>query len=174
MDGSTYVEIPAKGALSIVQRGSYSLSAWYKPALVPPGKGDANDAYHGILIRSGFHLGLSYDSRGGFSTTDYVEGDQCYGTQAPPMTPARYYHVLVTVARDRREQVLYIDGKRQDQKPVAGSTGKDYGQTPWRIGVAQPEQSKWAWYSRGCVDDVRIYERVLTEAEATLLFEAAP
>src|SRR5882672_2168995 len=62
LDGTGHVEVVGTDALDKLQAESYSVLAWFKPESVPPGTATANDARFGIVIKAGWHTGLSYNN----------------------------------------------------------------------------------------------------------------
>ncbi len=53
-------------AVPPIENSNFTLSAWVDPPLrTPPGSGADNDAYYGIAIKTGCHLGLYYSRTGG-------------------------------------------------------------------------------------------------------------
>jgi hypothetical protein len=174
LDGRGWVEIPGKGPLQRLNHGSYSISAWYKPALVPPGRGDANDAYHGIVIRAGYHVGLTFSSEGSFGGTDWQDNREGTRLGSAPVAVGVFHHVVWSLDREARSLRLHVDGRLAGEKLLNGRPGLDRGDAPWRMGVAHPTQDKYAWFARGVIDEVRLYDRALSAEEARRLFELAP
>ena len=62
LDGTGHVEVANTDALEKLQADSYTVMAWFKPESVPPGTESANDARYGIVVKAGWHTGLSYNS----------------------------------------------------------------------------------------------------------------
>ncbi len=170
-DPDHYVEVPPSSVLNDVNKGSYSLAAWYRPEAVPPGEPDAE---HGILIRPGWHGGLSYTSSGRFHAQHWTTGDQDQNCQAPPLPPGAFHHVAMTVDRPAGLLLLYVDGQKVAERRWTGNTeAKDYGSSPWYIGIAAPKHGQYRWAGKGQVDDVRVYSRPLTAEEVKTLYAGA-
>jgi hypothetical protein len=174
LDGRGWVEIPARSNLAYLNRGSHTISGWYKPALIPPGKGSANDAHHGIMIRSGMHIGPTFDSEGRIAGTDWEAPRKGSGTWSPPLPVGSFHHFVWAVDRDARQIRLHVNGVQAPPGPLGGQAGLDLGVAPWRIGVGHPEQKEYAWFARGSIDDIRLHERALGPEEAQALFRQAP
>jgi hypothetical protein len=173
--GDDYVEIPNSASLENVQEGSYSISAWFRPASVPA-TGAANR--YAIVVKSGAaNEGLSYYAPTGFTPPiGAVRFEHWLQDAATPgaltavawsfqADPLQWHHV-VAVADDAAKEVrLYLNGA------LVGTNGAnwganlpaEHGQAPWRIGLADADPaSLYRWPYPGHVDDVRIYNRALT------------
>lgn len=165
-----FIALPPTPALLEVQNSSYTLSAWFKPGGTPPGK----DAAYGILVKPGFHEGLSYNSEGKFVMDHWLTGDvhaSAFTNQAYPA--GAWHHVVGIVNRTGGITELFLNAKRAGRsnwEPQAAT--RRYGEHPWRVGIANPGAKEYAWPAKGVIDDVRIYNRVLSIAEIAALFEA--
>ena len=75
-----------------------------------------------------------------------------------------WYHVVATVAEGRH--TLYVDGIRHDavEDPL-----RSHAEQPLHIG-RKGSVEPWFFF-RGAIDDIRIYERALSEAEIRALFQ---
>ncbi len=176
-DGSDdYVELPLTPTLDGVHRTAFTLAAWVCPATVPPGRDAENNAYYGILIRPGLHVGLSYLSSAAYAMSLWIDKnsqvtDLVYDT--PPSPPKRWRHVAATVHMATGRAALYVDGRPVRSRDFrAGAGPLDFGKKPWTIGIAAPGATEWRWAMDGTIDDVRIYGRALAEDEVLALFEA--
>jgi hypothetical protein len=74
-----------------------------------------------------------------------------------------WYHVVATVADG--SHTLYVDGARQDS--VEGGS-KSHAEQPLHIGRKGTVES--CFFFRGAIDDIRMYDRVLSTAEIGELF----
>jgi prepilin-type N-terminal cleavage/methylation domain-containing protein len=159
-----YVDIPNNPTLQTVQTGNYTLSAWFYPSNIPPGTGSANDATYGIVIKTGFHLGLFFSNNGVFTMYHYLVGPTGYGANsATKYSPGRWYYLVGTVDKVNGIVSLYVNGSLQGTATFPpGSTAYDYGTVDWKIGIATPNGSMWRWAANGYIDDVRIYATNLT------------
>ncbi len=173
LDGDDYVELPNSPVLDKVQEGSYTLAAWFRPDREPAGKDRANNAAFGILVKDGYHGGLSYMNGGRFSMNHYLAGNKEGGLSADPgrHPPGRFYHVAGTVDREAGETQLYVDGALEKKREFPAKTaGRDYKKAKWRIGIGKPGAAEYAWPARGIVDDVRIFDRALAAREVEFLY----
>ncbi len=180
LDGSGHVDVPNSAAVDKVQAESYTLAAWFKPQEVPPGTESDNTARHGILIKAGWHFGLSYNNEKQFVMEHWLA--PVAGTEEPVWAGAgtwedscdsgKWYHVVGVVDRKAGVTKLYLNGEMKNSADwEAGKPSRDPGTTPWRVGIASPGAEKWGWPAKGLVDDVRIYKKALTDAEVTALYK---
>src|SRR5262245_37883379 len=56
------LQLANSDATDKIQSDSYTLAAWFKPDDVPPGTESDNNARYGILVKEGWHTGLSYNN----------------------------------------------------------------------------------------------------------------
>jgi hypothetical protein len=138
--------------------------------LVPPGQGEANDAHHGIVIRAGMHIGIHFDREGKLVGSDWQDGKKAAGASSGPVPTGQFHHAAWIVDREAGRARLHVNARLVGTSDLGGQGGLDLGTAPWRIGVANPGQGTWEWWSKGAIDDVRLYERALTESEVTALY----
>ncbi|MBI3856460.1 MAG: LamG domain-containing protein [Planctomycetes bacterium] len=182
LDGSGgYVQIANSEALDKVQADSYSLAAWFRPDSVPPGTESDNNARHAILVKEGYHTGLSYNSEKQFIMEHWLApaagGEQPVwagaGTWEDSCDAAKWYHVAGVVDRKAGTTKLYLNGELKNTAEwEANKASRDPGKSPWRVGIAGPGAKNWSWPAKGLIDDVRIYKKVLSDAEVTALYKA--
>lgn len=174
-----HVEVPNTDELDKVQEGSYSVAAWFKPENVPPGTESANDAQYGIVLKTGWHLGLCYTNEKKFIMTHWVAGEKPEeptwtgtGTWDDEYEPGSWYHLVGTVDRAGGKVTIYVNGEEKNAAEfTANAPAKKYEKQTWKIGIGAPGSAQWSWPAKGSIDDVRIYSRVLGAAEAKSLFE---
>jgi hypothetical protein len=79
-------------------------------------------------------------------------------------TPDKWYHVVIKYSNESGKASLYVDGKlsAEDDRKYATSTETDF-----RIGAFVDNYPTWD----GLIDDIRIYNRALSEAEVAELYE---
>lgn len=167
--GNDYVEIPNAAHLENVQEGNYTLSVWYYPNFVPPA-GDTNTATHGIMIKRGWHSGLSYLSSKKFRMGHYLVGDISKAvTSGNVFEPLRWHHIVGVVNKDAKMTIVYVNGRKEGELNwgAGDPTAREYTTRPWRIGVASipAESGTNQWYANGKIDGVYIYSNALN-AEA--------
>lgn len=172
------IEVPNSKELENVQESSYSIAAWFKAENTPPGTDDANDAQYGILIKTGWHEGLSYENTKKFSFTHWIKGDpnpvwSGIGTWETEYEPGEWHHVVGVTDKDARVAKIYVDGelKNTSQEWDTGAVAREFEQMSWKIGVAAPGSAKYAWPAKGAIDDVRIYSGALSDEQVKALYD---
>ncbi|MDZ4688854.1 MAG: LamG domain-containing protein [Planctomycetaceae bacterium] len=176
----SYVDIPNSKDLDQIQNGSYAIAAWFKPEMVPPGTTEtANDAEFGIVLKGGWHEGLSYSRNKQFTMHHWLAGDadpvwNGIGTWEDEYQPGEWYHLVGVVDQKDRVVKIFVNGElRNTTEPwTSGAKSRDYEQQTWKIGVAAPGSDQYAWYAKGAVGDVRIYKGALTEEQVKSLYKA--
>jgi hypothetical protein len=98
------------------------------------------------------------------TTTGNTDEDQ---TTASLILPTRWHHVAVTIDPDNTTHTLYFDGKVVGRNTEARYTPSDMGQTTqnW-LGRSQYSTDP---YFRGSIDELYIFDRVLSENEILYL-----
>jgi hypothetical protein len=176
-DGEDYVQIPNSASLQDIQEGDYSLAAWFKPADVPAGTGSANNAEYGIMLKTGWHEGITYTAGQFFQLDHYLTGNAWagIGTWSNSYPPGRFYHVVGVVNRTAGVVQIYINGALINSGSFTpGTAAREYGTTPWYLGIGAPGASMYSWASKGIVDDARIYSRVLSPDEVLMMYGQGP
>lgn len=180
LDGAGHVELPNSDALDKVQAESYSLAAWVKPENVPPGTEADNHARYGILVKAGWHTGLSYNNEKQFIMEHWLapaagSDDPVWagaGTWEDSCDAGKWYHVAGVVDRKAGATKLYLNGELKNSAEwEANKPSRDPGKVPWRVGIASPEAKNWSWPAKGLIDDVRIYKKALSDAEVTAIYK---
>lgn len=176
-----YVEIPTSKDFEKIQDTSYAIAAWFKPEIVPPGTEDtANDAEFGIVMKTGWHEGLSYNRNKQFSMTHWLKGAtepvwNGIGTWEDQYEPGEWYHIVGVVDQKERVVKIFVNGelKKTSDPWSAGAKARDYEQMTWKIGAAAPGNNQYAWFAKGAIDDVRIYKDSLTDDQVKALYSQA-
>lgn len=179
-NGKSWVELPNSKTLDSIHSESYSIAAWFKPEIVPPGTEDAaNDAQFGIVMKTGWHAGLSYSHNKQFTMTHWLKGDtdptwNGTGTWEDEYEPGQWYHLVGIVDQQERTVQIYVNGvlNKTSEPWAAGTKSFDYGDQTWKIGVAAPGSEQYAWYTKGAIDDVRIWKGALTAEQVKALYTA--
>src|SRR6185436_12976168 len=84
-----------------------------------------------------------------------------------------WQHFVVTYNRPAGRYVLYVDGVKKAEKQDAGYIKLEAGAVQWVVGhkeLLNDNRDPW----RGYLDDVRMYNRILTEADIVELYNQAP
>ena len=180
LDGTGHVEVANTNALDKLQADSYTVMAWFKPESVPPGTESANDARYGIVVKAGWHTGLSYNNEKQFVMEHWLApaagSDEPVwagaGTWEDSADAGKWYHVAGVVDRKAGTTRLYLNGELKNSADwEAGKASRDTGKQPWRIGIASPGAEKWAWPAKGLIDDVRFYKKALGDAEIAAIYK---
>lgn len=178
VDGAGHVELANSDALDKIQAESYTVMAWFKPDSVPPGTESANDARFGIVIKAGWHTGLSYNGEKQFVMEHWLSAPAGSeeavwagaGTWEDSHDAGKWVHVAGVVDRKAGTTKIYVNGEMKNSADwEAGKAARDPGRQPWRVGIASPGAEKWAWPAKGLVDDVRFYKKALDDAEVAAI-----
>ncbi len=171
LDGvDDFVAVP--NAPTLNPANALTLAAWYRPASFA---GTGNDP----IIDKGFvshdppfyqyHLGVGGDQYSGSSqghfTFNVTIGGHVFSenTRSGFWEPGKWYHIAGTF--DGTNAVFYVNGQVVSTSPVSGAM-QDFG-TDIHLG----KFANLDRYLAGTVDDIRIYERALTQAEISLLVQ---
>jgi hypothetical protein len=124
----------------------------------PPASADADPVFYMFLTTdagsSNLHFAITIGGNAAGAEDQTTSRVAC---------PSGWHHVAVTIDADSNTHTLYLDGKNVAQNTAARYTPSDLGATTqnW-IG-----RSQWTAdpYFRGTIDEFRIYNRVLSDAE---------
>lgn len=171
--GTQYVEIPNIAALENIQENSYTLSAWARPANIPPGVSPAYNYSYGVIIKAGYHEGIHYLNNQTFQFDHWETGNIYRGVGSAVHAPAAWYHVAAVWDRTANQVRIYVNGTLEGTA-AAAAANREYNQEPWRIGVAYAGTGNYAWPMNGAIDDVRIYNYALTTGQIAILAAGVP
>ncbi|MDD5522887.1 MAG: DUF2341 domain-containing protein [Kiritimatiellae bacterium] len=148
-DGEDYFALYNSPSLENVQENNYTLEAWFKPVSVP-------NPQHGIICKAGWFLGMRYTSGRQFLAEHFSGGTTSTNigwTTTSTFDPGTFWHVVETVDRTNGTGTLYVNGQiRGTRGFTPGMTAREYGTTPWNIGIVQP-----GYYGAdGVIDEARI------------------
>lgn len=182
-----YVELPNTSTLENLQENSFTISAWFRPAQYPdtppPGSPGLNTARYGIVIKTNWNMGIHYNYLGQFLFEHWeadTNGDTYpewhgAGTWMTNYPPGNWYHLAGAWDRPGGTLRLWVNGTQVGQDNVTPNmTSYEHGTVPWRIGIANPGASQWRWAARGAIDDVRFYNRALSDNEVKELHAGLP
>jgi len=174
-NGEDYFTAPTSETLNRLNESSHSFSTWFKPLSTPPGSGSASDAYYGMLVKQGYHIGVYYNNSNKFIATSYLDGNSYTGTTTwSELTPAgAFYHVAGVLNQDEGIIQIFLNGQLIDtQTFTPGAAMQSYGSNPWRLGIASPSASNWGWAAHGVLDDARLYNRAIMPGEVLRLYQS--
>jgi hypothetical protein len=172
-----YVQIPNSTALNSIQTNSYSISAWFNPASIPPGTGSANNAAYGVVIKPGWHEGIIYDSNQKFEFQHWASGNVWTGTGSWGVAypPGSWYHVVAVWDNTAGVVQMWVNGIMQGSAAEApNSQNRDFGTAAWYIGIANPGAGAYRWNADGSIDDVRLYNYALSGNQIQVLYQGCP
>jgi hypothetical protein len=96
------------------------------------------------------------------------------GTWTDSFAPEVWYHVTGVVDRGAGKEFVYVNGQMKGTESIPkGVAAVDFGQEKWWVGKTKVGEAP-AYFAKGLVSDVRIYNRALDAAEVAALFESKP
>jgi len=158
---SNYISIPTTKFLV----NNYTYSFWLKPA-----SSSSTPQYimsigsPAISGAEGYAAGIS-GNKGIYYGSYAVNGSNLGKAMTTPPTLNEWTHVCIT--RSSSQFSLYIDGKRVDSVSTGGSNPQ-YGTGSYAFLVGT--RFNKTYYFNGSLDDLRIYNRAVTETEAKALY----
>lgn len=180
-----YVEIASSSVLDNLQEGDYSISVWVRPDVLPSTP-DPHDGVSraGVVIKTGWHTGIHYNSSGEFLFENWgadTNGDGNpewlgVGTWGISHAVGSWYHLCGVWNRSGGGAQIWVngvmEGSRTDISPAV--TMYEYGTTTWKVGIAGPGYTQYKWAFQGAVDDLRFFSRALSTNEITELRNGLP
>ncbi|MGE5831462.1 MAG: DUF2341 domain-containing protein [Methanomicrobiales archaeon] len=156
-----FIEIPNSASTENLQEGDYSLEAWFNSDVTPPGTLDSDwNAYYGIVIKPGWHIGLRFDRWAKFDSDHYLTGGtEVWVGGVSGKSSSRWYHVVSVLNRTGGSHRIYVDGVEEDYATfTAGTAANEFNQVPWRLGIASTNNrgGNWEWPANGKIDEVRL------------------
>lgn len=160
-DGTGYVALPNYPNLS----GSFSISAWIKT-------NDNSQAGQRVFADDESNTGgyaLSVGDGGTGVVRFYMRNKDSDSLDSESSINSNtWYHVVAVHNADKAERYLYINGSRDNgTKDNKGDVGVDNG-TATIGGETDSGESDNRF--NGLIDDIRVYDRVLTSSEVTSLY----
>jgi serine/threonine protein kinase len=159
--------------LGSIQGADYTLSAHFMPYDVPDGK-KKNEQQYAILMKPGYHLGLSFGHDRRFAMShQFVAGSKTNlvaALSSGKFDENEWHHVVGTVNRSEGTVSLFVDGEEAGSAEFPANSRGYVSSELWRIGVASPMGKSHRWYAEGAVDQVRIYNRALEVEEVSELY----
>jgi hypothetical protein len=169
-DGDDHALLGTASDLNFGDATDFSVALWIKTT------GWQNDA--AIISNkdwdSGSNTGWVIAGEGGgsgswqWNYSGATGGRADYDPPGPTLSDGQWHHLCVTHDRDGMAK-FYVDGAYQDERDISNSTGTIDAGYPTVIGTDGAEGTVWAYWFMGLIDDVRIYDRVLTAAEVPYL-----
>jgi hypothetical protein len=75
--------------------------------------------------------------------------------------------------RTANQARIVVNGTTQGTS-ASSAANREYGQEPWRIGIAYQGTGNYTWPMDGLIDDVRIYNYALTDTQIGVLAAGMP
>jgi hypothetical protein len=162
-----YISLPS---ITMAARNSYTYSLWVYPnqipsyfAQIPFSAGDNN---------FGYDQALGYQPNGSFFSGSYNIGTnpvQSY-LYSPIVQPNQWIHVVVT--RDSSFIKEYINGMKVSYSSTSDINNQtaNYGSGPTFVNIGGRSNLVSNYFLNGKVDEVRIYNRALSDSEAIALY----
>jgi serine/threonine-protein kinase len=163
-----YIELPNNPDLRDLQEGCHTISAWFKPDALPAATGDTDFA---VLMKPGGNEGISLSNKGNFRMSHALaDGKESAARAARAVTPGKFYHVLGCADPATGTTKIYVDGKLEGtHRFAAGAAARDFAAATWKLGISTPAAPQKSFQAKGCVDEARMYCRLLNDAEIQAL-----
>ncbi len=167
---NAYIEIPA----STLQTQYYSYSIWVNASEIP-GTGKYTYPFAIGSTGGGQNIALTNNSMNGWAGGGYNSGTPSLSLVAKGSQPSVnvWYHIVFI--RDTSKIKLYINGVLNTYEvnysgatPSTGGNMPNYGSSPKAL-IGNRDLSS-AFYFKGLIDDLRVYNRVLNQAEIDSLY----
>jgi hypothetical protein len=157
-------------AMPRVESANYSISAWVRPLFTPAGT-DTNSLYYGLVMKRGYHFGLVFSSTNRFGMATFLADGTNVGIETTGThSPGRFYHVAGVVDRVNKQTRIYVDGQLAGTRYWgSGAPPMTLGSNPWTLGIGAPGASTYRYAANAIVDEVRMYNRSLSDGEVTIL-----
>lgn len=177
---SAYVEIPDNDVFSIATTGALTISAWISPDSANfeitdngyvhwMGKGEARmqewalRMYNFDSERPNRISAYVFNLSGGLGAGSYVQED---------VVPGEWIHIAARYDMESNTVAIFRNGEKRDQDSLYDFTYKvipENGEAPVRMGT----RSLWSFF-RGRIDEVRFYDRAISDGEIRELYLECP
>ena len=140
---------------------SFSFVGWFKPSGLP------QNTYDGYLFfRAGYHEGPFYRKTDGElrAVAWYYDNTNTTITTGTTLQTGTWYHIAITVDESTNQFKLYLDGSQIGSTANLTKALREYGTTNYRIG------GNGTYSAYGLVDEVRFYNKVLSDTEILDLY----
>jgi serine/threonine-protein kinase len=167
------MELPNSADLDRLQEGDYTLAAWYKSESTPATGAEA----HALIVKPGRHLGVCLGAEGRFYMGHWIAengGTYFHNVTFSRVEPGVFHHVAAVVDWTRGATRVYVDGVPEGNGswPRPKLPAFSYGSSRWRVGCASPGMEQGGFAAKGVIDEVRLYNRALSDPEVQVLFHA--
>lgn len=171
-----YIELPASAEFI---NSTYTYSLWMKVDEWPDPSIDGWMLFSPGSATSGLCQGIGIHPDGGICATSYNIGDNPRGSwaESPAISTKQWNHIVVT--RDYEKITIYINGELMPYVetdrylPYTNNQDANYGDPDTRIIIGCRSNFMYPYTFNGYIDDLAIYNRVLTTVEIKKLFETS-
>jgi hypothetical protein len=153
-------------AMSAAVTGGFTIALWVKPgfAILNPGEYQlfqATNDWVGFTIMNAVSQGRTYDRVLLFWDANAPN----IVTSTTSLEPEVWYHVAITSTGAGGERQIYIDGAAEEKRFWLDG-GADVGTSDgWLAGIARIGGTAGGRWHDSVIDDVRVYEKALSQAE---------
>ena len=164
-NGSSYIEVPSSDSLNLTK--AFTISAWlYKDGAGPKGSSPIVCKGEGDYLNEETPYALYHDEAGYYPSMRLVNADDHREYQSEIPVSHQKWHLL-TVSSDGKTIKFFVDGVLRDRHTWTG--GELFrGPGSLFIGADPVDGTK---FFKGIIDDLRIYNRVLTDKEIKALYD---
>ena len=144
---------------------SFSVSLWIKTT---------SSTYSGVFSDfpfsgfDGFSLVIEFQTNGTFVIFNRITAAQSYNLTTPVLNDGNWHNLLITNNISTLKQGVYIDGVFYSQITL-GSGTKTSSANTIQVGYYNLNSTP-QYYFNGSIDQVRIFNRAITAAEVTTLY----
>lgn len=165
-----YIELPDESAFDFT---AFTISFWVRIATLPTPPGPYTPGYYCVINKGSFNLGnytIRLSKTGGAS---YCNLSYAHCTSTGNWSTGcweninlnRYYHIAITMSDQIRS---YIDGALECTSSSMTPAVLDND----RVLIGKLRSATDPYYFEGIIDDVRFYDRALSDTEVADLYEA--
>ena len=161
LQGSTFQDIPDSESLDL---SNFTIATWFRtsPNYTEPGhivnKGGMGTDEEGMNLNYGIWINENNAVAGGFEA---ASGDDFLVNSSKSYNDGNWHYSLLTF--NGSSLMLYIDGKLVGNLSAITEEPDNTGDQPLRIGANSLNEDK---FFKGDVDEIRVWNRTLTESEA--------
>ncbi len=174
-DGGDYVCAGSSGACTnnaALQLQTLTVEAWIKKSSITATQGVVGyGASDGNSVARGYHLSVQSDGKAAFAkgNTGLYANQRASGTTV--VANGSWHHLVGTFDNTTSTIKIYVDGNLEDSKVV--TSGVSYANANhFAIGAAL--YGPTYYYFTGQIDEVRVYNKVLTLSEVQSLYAQTP
>jgi len=155
-----------------------SVSIWFKFSDYTDDRGQNLLGYDRDATGNSENWLLNYDGRSAVSPTDVLSANldrisnqnQVISSSSSAITDNNYHHLVYVLDSDNTH-TIYLDGSLHVTGNVNGDIGDIAGPRNFLVGVGNTEVSRQS-FLEGYIDEVGIWNRTLTTAEITALYNS--